>query len=218
MTGSDAEHAAWKGFYAEVATVAEAIAPTLLQPLPHIGDLRDQVEMAIWTDLVDEPLGTAIERRFTHDLVRGIIGTDALIGTFASLHDPSLIQNKCFLYHLIGNGTGEWRVPVGGMGAVTGELQRIAREAGVEIRTGAGVRSVQTHATGAVVSGDGFEFDADWVLRRSRAVRPRGPARSAAPDQAVGLPVQDQPAGVAPAAVEVRHRPGDRLRRDAAPG
>ena len=27
----------------------------------------------------------------------------------ALLDDASLIQNRCFLYHLIGNGTGEWR-------------------------------------------------------------------------------------------------------------
>ena len=40
------------------------------------------------------------------------------------MHDPSLVQNRCFLYHLIGNGTGEWRVPVGGMGAVTDALAR----------------------------------------------------------------------------------------------
>src|SRR5690606_8975368 len=68
LTGSDDELEAWNRFYAEVGTVAEAIAPTLLQPLHHIGNLRDAVDLAIWTDLVDEPIGIAIERRFTHDL------------------------------------------------------------------------------------------------------------------------------------------------------
>ena len=77
--------------------------------------------------------------------------TDALIGTFASLHDPSLIQNRCFLYHLIGNGTGEWRVPVGGMGAVTDALARSATSAGAEIVTGAGVSSIRTGPDGAEV-------------------------------------------------------------------
>ncbi len=164
LTGSDDEYEAWKTFYEEVATVAAAISPTLLSPLPHVGDLRDQVEMAIWTDLVDEPLGTAIERRFAHDLVRGVVGTDALIGTFASLHDLTLIQNRCFLYHLIGNGTGEWRVPVGGMGAVTAELERVARAAGVTIRTSCEVHEISPRSDGAVVSGDGFAIDTDWVL------------------------------------------------------
>ncbi len=58
--------------------------------------------------------------------MRGVIATDALIGTFAATDDPSLIQNICFLYHLLGGGTGDWDVPVGGMGAVTGALSAAA--------------------------------------------------------------------------------------------
>ncbi len=76
-----------------------------------------------------------------------MVGTDALIGTFASLHDPTLIQNRCFLYHLVGNGTGEWRVPVGGMGAVTDALARAAVEGGAEIVTSAGVSAIRTSPT-----------------------------------------------------------------------
>ncbi|MCW2841827.1 MAG: FAD-dependent oxidoreductase [Aeromicrobium sp.] len=164
LTGSDDELAAWRSFYREVATVAETIAPTLLAPLPHIGNLRDRVEMPIWTDLVDEPLGAAIERRFSHDVVRGVVATDALIGTFASLYDRSLVQNRCFLYHLIGNGTGEWRVPVGGMGALTGELERVAREAGVRIVTGTAVTGITATDDGVVVESGASRIEADWVL------------------------------------------------------
>ena len=54
--------------------------------------------------------------------------TDALIGTFAGAHEASLRQNRCFLYHVIGNGTGAWDVPVGGMGALTGELAALRGE------------------------------------------------------------------------------------------
>ena len=164
LTGSDAELAAWESFDADVERLTRAIAPTLLGPLPHIGDLRDHVDMVTWTDLVDEPLGSALERRFSHDLVRGLVGTDGLIGTFTSLHDRSLAQNRCFLLHRLGNGTGEWRVPVGGMGAVTAELERVAREAGAEIRTGSTVERVQVDAHVATVTGDGFELVADHVL------------------------------------------------------
>lgn len=164
LTGSDDELDAWRRFYGEVADLAAVVAPTLLEPLPHIGNLRDLSDMAVWTDVVDEPLGSAIERRFSHDLVRGVVGTDALIGTFASLHDTSLVQNRCFLYHLIGNGTGEWRVPVGGMGAVTGELERVAREAGATIVTGTPVTSLTATDDGVIVSGDTFSVEADVVL------------------------------------------------------
>ena len=143
LTGGDEEYAAWRDFYAEVGQLAEAVAPTLTQPLPTGRSLREQVDAALWEAIVERPLGEVIEKRFSDDLVRGIVATDALIGTFADLNDASLIQNRCFLYHLIGNGTGEWRVPVGGMGAVTSAMLRRATERGAEIVTGAGVSSIR---------------------------------------------------------------------------
>lgn len=142
LTGSDDAYDAWVSFYAEVEELARAVAPTLLAPLPREDELAARVSEQIWRDVVLEPLGAAIDRRFRDDTVRGVVGTDALIGTFASLHDPSLVQNRCFLYHLIGNGTGEWRVPVGGMGAVTDALAAAATRAGAELVTGADVRRV----------------------------------------------------------------------------
>ena len=79
-----------------------------------------------------------MDERFADDTVRGVVLTDALIGTFA---DPGtdLLANRCFLYHVIGDGTGVWNVPVGGMGAVSGALEAAARQAGAEIVTGAEV-------------------------------------------------------------------------------
>ena len=143
LTGGDEEYAAWRDFYAEVGQLAEAVAPTLTQPLPTGRSLKAQVDATLWEAIVERPLGEVIEERFSDDLVRGIVATDALIGTFADLNDSSLIQNRCFLYHLIGNGTGEWRVPVGGMGAVTSAMLRRATERGAEIVTGAGVSSIR---------------------------------------------------------------------------
>jgi phytoene dehydrogenase-like protein len=179
LTGSDADYEAWSAFYADVAKLAAVVSPTLLDPLPTERAISDQVDPDIWRDLVTAPLGAAIERRFTDDTVRGVVATDALIGTFASMHDPSLIQNRCFLYHLIGNGTGEWKVPIGGMSAVTGALHRAAVEAGAEIVTGAGVSAIRADgdASGAEVTwddGDGSHTAtarfvlanvAPWVLR-----------------------------------------------------
>ncbi|GAA1502092.1 phytoene desaturase family protein [Nocardioides humi] len=143
LTGGDEEYDAWRAFYDGVAGLARAVAPTLTRPLVTGAAIRAQVDPQIWRDVVEQPIGVAIGRRFRDDLVRGVVGTDALIGTFASLHDRSLVQNRCFLYHLIGNGTGEWRVPVGGMGAVTDALARAATEAGAEIVTGAGVSAIR---------------------------------------------------------------------------
>ncbi|MEP7023762.1 MAG: FAD-dependent oxidoreductase, partial [Actinomycetota bacterium] len=78
-----------------------------------------------------------------------------LIGTFARAGEQSLLQNRCFLYHVIGNGTGAWNVPVGGMGAVTAELERVARAAGAEIRTGAEVTGIDPAGEVTVRDGDG---------------------------------------------------------------
>jgi len=135
LTGSDEEYDAWREFYADVADLAHVVAPTLLEPLPTERAIRERVDPGTWRDVVTRPLGEAVERRFRDDTVRGVVATDALIGTFASLDDPSLVQNRCFLYHLVGNGTGEWRVPVGGMGAVTTALARAAVQRGATVRT-----------------------------------------------------------------------------------
>jgi phytoene dehydrogenase-like protein len=143
LTGSDAEYGAWHDFYRQVGEVAAAVAPTLTHPLPLESEVRQQIDPVLWRDLVERPLGEAVERRFRDDTVRGVVATDALIGTFARMNDPSLIQNRCFLYHLIGNGTGEWRVPVGGMGAVTDALAAAARKAGAELVVNAEVTAVR---------------------------------------------------------------------------
>ena len=148
VTGADEEYAAWQSFYDEVSDLARVVAPTLTSPLPTGAAIRSEVGAPIWRDIVERPLGEAIERRFANDLVRGVVATDALIGTFAGLGEASLIQNRCFLYHLIGNGTGEWRVPIGGMGAVTGAIAKAAYAGGAQVLTGATVTSIRGGAVG----------------------------------------------------------------------
>lgn len=177
LTGDTDEYGAWQQFYGELEQMAGVLAPTFLSPLPTERDLQAQVGETIWRDVVERPLGEAVERRFRDDTVRGVVGTDGLIGTFASLHDASLVQNKCFLYHLVGNGTGEWRVPVGGMGAVTDGLLKAAVTAGAEVLTGAGVSRIIPGADGVEVVWDGASGSrsvtagqvlsgvAPWVLR-----------------------------------------------------
>ena len=88
------------------------------------------------------PIGDAITGAVDNDLVRGVMATDALIGTFARTDDPSLLQNVCFLYHVLGGGTGDWDVPVGGMGAVSGALAAAAYGHGADIVTGADVHAI----------------------------------------------------------------------------
>lgn len=186
LTGSDREYDAWQSFYADVARFTDVVAPTLLEPLPTLADVRERVDRRIWRELVEEPLGAAIESRFESDVVRGVVATDALIGTFASLDDESLAQNRCFLYHLVGNGTGEWRVPVGGMGAVTAELARVAREAGARLATSCEVSGIDLTESGATVTVGDQTLECDWVL---------GGAAPAVLDRLRGHEVVDPPRG-----------------------
>ena len=143
LTGDEREYQAWAAFKDRLHELAAVIEPTLTQPLPRAEELRSRIDAELWAAVVEQPLGELIESTFRDDTVRGLALTDALIGTFASAHDPSLRQNRCFLYHVIGNGTGEWRVPVGGMGAVTTELIRVAEEATVEIHTDCPVEAIK---------------------------------------------------------------------------
>ncbi|MGX1881584.1 phytoene desaturase family protein [Streptomyces sp. NPDC055287] len=153
LTGGDAEFTSWQSFYAVMRRVAERVFPTLTEPLPTRDALRARIgDEAAWRMLFEEPLGVAIEEHFTDDLVRGVVLTDALIGTFADAHDPTLLQNRCFLYHVIGGGTGDWDVPVGGMGALTDALADAARAAGAEILTGQEATRIDTDGRRAEVT------------------------------------------------------------------
>lgn len=181
---AEADAAAWSAFSADTARLAERLFPTLTEPLPTRDEARALVaDDEAWSAFVERPLGEVVDARFTSDLVRGVVATDGLIGTFTELDDPSLDANRCFLYHVIGGGTGDWDVPVGGMGAVTGELARAARDAGAELVTGAEVVSV----------------DPDGRVRYRRADDRADAADDAAPREVVATTVL---ANVAPAVLD----------------
>ncbi|PZF79976.1 phytoene desaturase family protein [Jiangella anatolica] len=140
---SAAEHDAWQRFYAMTGEVARRVAPTLTSPLLSRDEFRSLVGSGeAWTALFERPVGSVVRSTFEDDVVRGVVATDALIGTFAAVDEPSLRQNRCFLYHVIGNGTGDWDVPVGGMGVVSGALRDAAVAAGAVIVTGATVTAI----------------------------------------------------------------------------
>ena len=164
LTGSDAEGVAWQDFYSEIAEFAARSAPLMLQPLMTRSQMRKSIEMdSVWDYMIERPIGEVIEYRFANDLVRGVVLTDALIGTF--VNSMSIQANICFLYHLIGNGVGQWKVPRGGMGALVSELERIARGHGVEIHIDSRVAKIHSSADQVTVStSDGRTFTASDLL------------------------------------------------------
>ena len=114
LTGSFAEAEQLKKFYGLARVFAENVWDTMLEPLVAKEDFRrrfdaDDAHREAWRSLIEEPLGCAVERYLQDDLLRGLVFTDAKVGLFTHPYDETLLQNRCFLYHVIGNKTGEWK-------------------------------------------------------------------------------------------------------------
>ena len=164
LTGSDLEGKQWQEFYSDVEKFTQKMAPTFLQPLLTRSEMKAHIgENETWEHLVEKPMSEIITSKFSNDLVRGVVLTDALIGTFAPAE--SIQSNICFLYHLMGNGTGEWRVPRGGMGALVKELERVATSLGVQIKTSSEVSQISSDSSGVTVQTiSGQSYEADYLL------------------------------------------------------
>jgi phytoene dehydrogenase-like protein len=140
--------------------LAQRALPTLTEPLRSREDFRRLIgDEETWEALFERPLSELLEATIADDITRGVVLTDALIGTFAPADDPGLRQNRCFFYHVVG---GPWDVPVGGMGAVSEALEDAARSAGAEIMTRSEVTEIDP--AGLVGCADGARYVGSHVL------------------------------------------------------
>jgi phytoene dehydrogenase-like protein len=161
--GGDAQ--AWDDFYGMTGELAQRLFPTLTEPLRSADQVRALVGDRAWDDLFARPVGETVERRFASDTVRGIVLTDGLIGTFARARDADRLANRCLLYHVIGRGTGDWDVPVGGMGRVTDALAEAAVAAGAQVRCSTEVDAIETDGELARIrTTDGSVVECDAVF------------------------------------------------------
>ena len=172
FTGDDREYLKYRILQEKLTIFARNVWPTLLSPLPSKKELRDKFqskeEREIWDYLVEKPLAAMIEDHLTDDTVRGKVFTDAKIGILTNPDDSTLLQNKTYIYHIIGQGTGEWSVPVGGMGALVDALKNKAQALGVSFETSAKVEKVDHGVPASVVRYEKGEkelsVDAEYVL------------------------------------------------------
>ena len=117
---------------------------------------------------VDAPISEVCERYFESDPMQGLMASQGIIGTAAGPRTPG--TSYIFLHHAFGEAAGApgaWGFVRGGMGGVTEELARAAREAGAEVRTEAEVASVRLdgHRRAAGVAlASGEEIEASAVL------------------------------------------------------
>ena len=164
--GVDGTAEALHRFQRMIARVAAPVFDSLTAPLPTRAGLERLIaDERAWRALFERPLSELLESMLPSDLVRGTVATDALIGTFTALDDEQLRQNRCFLYHVIGNGSGRWEVPVGGMGALAAALYDAASNAGADVRLGVPVARLRAQRGRVeVVTGQGGAYAARHLL------------------------------------------------------
>ena len=162
--------------YMELQTIHEHLAsilwPSMTEPLLSRDEMRGRLNddgKRAWQSIVEEPLGQVIESKISSDLIRGLVFTDGKIGVSTYPHDPTLLQNRCFLYHVIGRGNGEWLVPQGGMGTLVDELVRVAQGTGkVTFATGATIHSLHPEnkisSLAFDIDGKKSQVDAGFIL------------------------------------------------------
>ncbi len=147
LTGNSRDWTDYQRFLRLQLALAEIAWPSMLDPLQSREHFRSRLtskdQHEAWDLFIERPLGEAIEKYIHHDVLRGLVMTDGKIGVFTHPHDESLLQNRCFLYHVIGGGTGEWRVPVGGMRSLVDELVAKCLKLGVTISTHSAAAAIQ---------------------------------------------------------------------------
>ena len=163
LTEGDDEAIAWESFYQSIKEFAEVVAPTMLKPVPTESEIKEIVDPLTWVELVENTLAQSLNDNFFDDLVKGVVLTDGLIGTFTSADDH--LANKCFIYHVIGNSSGQWRVPKGGMGVLVDQLLIRAKQLGVEIVAGQEVTLINQGKNNLFIqTQDGQSYEAKVAL------------------------------------------------------
>ncbi|MFN8348097.1 MAG: NAD(P)/FAD-dependent oxidoreductase [Spirosomataceae bacterium] len=166
------DYAGYRQMLALEQLFSEKVWDSFLEPLRPKTAWEKQFntpeEKKAWRFMIEQPIGHFIEEYVQDDILRGVLLTDAKIGAYTHAHDPSLLQNRTFLYHIVGNKTGEWRVPVGGMGAVVEALKKAATSAGAQLLTEAAVTHLHlgadTHTIAFTKEHKTVEVKAKYVL------------------------------------------------------
>lgn len=157
----------------EIAAIRDDLAPAWLdEPRSAAETAEEFVRPAlrqVFLDLVQQPVEAYLGRfNFRSELIAAMYAvTDGFSGIDAGYGSSGtglnfLAHNMCRLP----GADGTWTIVRGGMGAVTGELARLAMSAGARILTNAAVEAVVTRdgCVDAVMLADGRECRAPVIL------------------------------------------------------
>ena len=118
-------------------------------------------------DLFGKSAGDLLDSWFETDVLKGVLGFDAIVGNYASPYTPG--SAYVLIHHVFGevNGVkGAWGHAMGGMGSITQAMAAACAEAGVEISTDAAAREVAitNGQTRGVVLEDGSDLESRIVV------------------------------------------------------
>ncbi len=170
----------FKAFHKRMTRFADLLKKVFNKTPPRLGtkDFKDLVtlgqlgfdvrrlgktEMEAFLRLIGMNIHDEVTERFDCPVLKGAISLDAVLGTHLGPRSPNTIMT--YLYRLAGDH-GRMAVPKGGMGSVSDELARVARDEGVTIRTGKPVRRiiVENGRVTGVETEDGERFDSLTVV------------------------------------------------------
>ncbi|WP_379989257.1 phytoene desaturase family protein [Dokdonella soli] len=141
----------------------------------RLGKRVKSLDATLRTDLLDLFAISAAEyldRFFESEPIKAVFGFDGVVGNYASPYTPG--SAYVLLHHVFGevNGVkGAWGHALGGMGAITQAMAKSAAAAGVEIRTGCGVREIIVeHSHGKPGRAVGVVTEKGEVLRARSVV------------------------------------------------
>jgi phytoene dehydrogenase-like protein len=111
--------------------------------------------------------GDYLDRWFESDPVKAVFGFDGIVGNYASPYSPG--SAYVLLHHVFGEVNGKrgvWGHAIGGMGAITQAMARVAAARGVVIRLESAVREVLVQGGRAV----GVLTEAGETLRAAAVI------------------------------------------------
>ncbi len=176
--------AAYDGFEALLAQMAQFLRPMMLRPPPALGskrpgDLFSLVREAGRTAglkkrdvhelfrVMTMSVGDLLDEWFQTDAIKGAFASTGVVGVWAGPRTPGTAYN--LLHHALGelNGvSGLWGHVKGGMGGISEAMARSAEASGATIRTSAEVRSIDVRdgrATGVTLD-SGEQIEAPLVV------------------------------------------------------
>ncbi|XP_058766564.1 uncharacterized protein LOC131640171 [Vicia villosa] len=127
-----------------------------------------QKDMVEFMDLLLSPASKVLNNWFETDVLKATLGTDAVIGSTASVHTPG--SGYVLLHHVMGETDGErgvWSYVEGGMGSISKAIASAAVTAGAHVVTNVEVSQLlinNSSTVDGVILADGTEVHASVVL------------------------------------------------------